>query len=130
MVRLCSCPAEYIERLWPELSCQEGVSWKIDMTVKFCVSWTTINVIKSAIGKFVAAWNAHRIRSNSGTWTDEHVFGGRSNLKSDHPKTESATSTLQTALCPVNVNLQHTKWLRQVKEVGHKVPGETHIRHK
>ena len=32
-----------------------------DDVVKFCVSWTTINVIKSAIGKFVAAWNAQRI---------------------------------------------------------------------
>lgn len=64
-----------VERLWPEINQRINYPVKrvlvemegndeIDMTddvVKFCVSWTTINVIKSAIGKFVAAWNAHRI---------------------------------------------------------------------
>ena len=37
---------------------------EIDMTndtVKFCVSWTTINVVKNAVRSFVLAWNAHRI---------------------------------------------------------------------
>lgn len=37
---------------------------EIDMTddvVKFCVSWTTNQCHESAIDKFVAAWNTHRI---------------------------------------------------------------------
>lgn len=64
-----------VERLWPEINQRINYPVKrvlvemegndeIDMTddvVKFCVPWTTINVIKSAISKFVAAWNAHRI---------------------------------------------------------------------
>ena len=32
-----------------------------DAVVKFCVSWTTINVVTSATNTFIAAWNAHRI---------------------------------------------------------------------
>ena len=64
-----------VERMWPEVNQRINYPVKrilvemegndeINMTdemVKFCVSWTTINVLKSPIAKFVAAWNAHRI---------------------------------------------------------------------
>ena len=64
-----------VERMWPEINQRinypitrvlvemEG-NEEIDMTddvVKYCVSWTTINVVKPAIANFVTAWNAHRI---------------------------------------------------------------------
>ena len=32
-----------------------------DSLIRFCVSWTTINVVKSAIKNFIAAWNEHRL---------------------------------------------------------------------
>ena len=64
-----------IERMWPEINQRINYPVKrilvlmesrdeIDMTndtVKFCVSWTVINVIKNAVHNFVLAWNAHRI---------------------------------------------------------------------
>jgi hypothetical protein len=64
-----------VERMWPEVNQRVNYPVKrvliemeardeIDMTnttIKYCVSWTTINVIKKAIQNFVQAWNSHRI---------------------------------------------------------------------
>ena len=64
-----------VERLWSEVNqrinypvkrilVQMEARDEIDMTndtIEFCVSWTTINVVKNAVHSFVLAWNAHRI---------------------------------------------------------------------
>ena len=64
-----------VERMWPEINQMVNYPVKrtliemeardeVDMTnttVKFCVSWTTLNVIKKAVQNFIIAWNAHRI---------------------------------------------------------------------
>ena len=69
-----------VERMWVEINqrinypvkqilvAMEG-SDEVDMTddiVQFCVSWTTINTIASALSRFVLAWNNHRIPGISG----------------------------------------------------------------
>jgi len=41
-------------------------SGKIDITVNFCVSWTTIGVIAPTLRAFVQAWNSNRIPCMSG----------------------------------------------------------------
>ena len=69
-----------VERMWPEVNQRINYPVKrilvemesrdeIDMTndmVKFCVSWTVINVIEKAVHSFVLAWNAHRIPGRRG----------------------------------------------------------------
>ena len=37
-----------------------------DSLTRFCVSWTTINVVQSAIKNFIAAWNEHRLPGSRG----------------------------------------------------------------
>ena len=69
-----------VERLWVEVNHRINYPVKralvalesageIDMgdrITKFCVSWTTINVLQSATKNFVAAWNKHRIPGSRG----------------------------------------------------------------
>ena len=69
-----------VERLWPEVNQRINYPVKrvlvqmegddeIDMsndTIKFCVSWTTINVIETATKTFISSWNEHRIPGNRG----------------------------------------------------------------
>ena len=64
-----------VERLWVEVNQRVNYPIKrvivvmestgeIDMgndVIKFCISWTTINVIQPAIRNFIAAWNDHRL---------------------------------------------------------------------
>ena len=64
-----------MEHMWPEVNqrinypvkrilVQMEGSDEIDMSndiIKFCVSWTTISVIRPAIVAFLSAWNSHRI---------------------------------------------------------------------
>ena len=45
---------------------ENGVIDLSDDVVKFCVSWTTINVITPALIRFVGSWNNHRIPGVSG----------------------------------------------------------------
>ena len=69
-----------VERMWVEINqrvnypvkrilvSMEGAQ-EIDMSnnvVKFCVSWTTMNVITPALIRFVGSWNNHRIPGPSG----------------------------------------------------------------
>ena len=37
-----------------------------DETVKFCVSWVTIQVAQPAIVNFIQSWNSHRIPGRAG----------------------------------------------------------------
>ena len=64
-----------VERLWPEIN--RRVNYPIkeilvnmeasslinmqDETIKFCVSWTTIQVASVGLIQFIQAWNSHRI---------------------------------------------------------------------
>ena len=69
-----------VERLWVEVNQRINYPVKqilvemeedgtIDLSndiIKFCVSWTTINVITPALIRFVESWNNHRIPGVSG----------------------------------------------------------------
>ena len=35
-------------------------------TTKFCVSWTTIQVVSVGLIQFIQAWNSHRLDGRSG----------------------------------------------------------------
>ena len=82
-----SCQNHCVKRMWPEVNhrvnypvnrvlIEMEARDEIDMTnntIKYCVSWTTINVIMKPTQTFVKAWNAHR-RGGS-VLTEERVFG-------------------------------------------------------
>ena len=69
-----------VERLWVEVN--QRVNYPVkqvlvamesageinmsDSLTRFCVSWTTINVIQSAIKNFIAAWNDHCLPGSRG----------------------------------------------------------------
>ena len=69
-----------VERLWVEVN--QRVNYPVkralvamesageinmgDEITRFCVSWTTINVLQSAKNNFVAAWNEHRLPGSRG----------------------------------------------------------------
>ena len=70
----------HVKRMWPEVNQRVNYPVKrvliemeirdeIDMTnntIKYCVSWTTINVIMKPTQTFVKDWNAHRIPGRRG----------------------------------------------------------------
>lgn len=68
-----------------------------DDVVKFCVSWTTINVITSATDKFVAAWNAHTIPG---------IRRGVPNALFGHAP---QTTCLPTTVIPTTAEFSYTK---------------------
>ncbi len=69
-----------VERLWVEVN--QRINYPVkralvamesageinmgDSVTRFCVSWTTINVVQSAIKNFIAAWNEHRLPGSRG----------------------------------------------------------------
>lgn len=70
----------------------------MDEVVRFCVSWTTINVIGPAVINFISAWNSHRIPG---------IRGGIPNTLASH-----APQTTHLASANVPSTSQAT-WLHQ-----------------
>ena len=80
-----------VERLWVEIN--QRVNYPVkqalvtmesageinmgDRITRFCVSWTTINVVRSAANNFVAAWNEHRLPGRTGGIPN--ILGRRTN---------------------------------------------------
>ena len=78
-----------VERMWVEINQRVNYPVKrilvsmedaqeIDMSnnvVKFCVSWTTMNVITPALIRFVGSWNNHRIPGPSGGIPNDMASG-------------------------------------------------------
>ena len=78
-----------VERIWPEINRRINYPVKrllvemegndemnmMDEVDKFCVSWTTINVIGPAVINFISAWNSHRIPG---------IRGGTPNILASH----------------------------------------------